>query len=503
MYGIRHLRGCQAVPTNMRLLRRTTRPLAPRDTILLTLAMTFAGIAPRVESQSNDTVDAAELSGFVDSLISAEMARERIPGAGFVFVEDGRVLLQRGYGLADVAHDRRVDPSSTIWRVGSISKVFTATAVMQLVDRGLVDLDAPVDRYVRRVSIPRTYEDPVTVRQLLDHTAGFDEIRPGTQAPTRDDILPLDRFLQTKLVRVRPPGETIAYSTYGMTLAGELVEEVAETSFENFMRRNIWEPLEMKRTGITVPTGKDSIARGYEVSGDSIAEQPWEWYHTIPASSVNSTIADMARFLEAHLGLGVARGARILSESSAREMQRQQVTMHSSIPGYALGFNEDYVGGLRILEHGGNMAGFSSLMVLIPDSRAGFFLVNHVEGSKLRDNLKWALLERFYSAARQRRPVPAELPTTQQVQPERFAGRYMPLTSCFSCQPMRAASLMIVTANTDGSLEFAGGRWIAVDSLRFVNDTGSGYIVFRTDGQTMVQEVFAGGFWGWQKIPEE
>src|SRR6185503_3345341 len=135
---------------------------------------------------------------------------------------------------------------------------------------------------------------------------------------------------------------------------------------------------------------------------------------------------------------------------------------------------EDYVGDLHILEHGGNMAGLSSLMVLIPTERAAFFVVNHFEGSRLRDDLKWLLLERFFPAARQRRPVPTTLPSIAEVQPERFAGDYIPLTSCFSCQPVRAQSVMTVTANQDGTLGFAGGRWIAVDSLRFVKDNGSG-----------------------------
>ena len=176
-----------------------------------------------------------ELAAFVDSIIPAEMARERIPGAAFVFVQDGRVVLTRGYGMADVEQRREVD-ASTIWRIGSISKVFTATAVMQLVDRGDVELDAPVGRYVHRVTIPDTYPEPVTVRHLLTHTGGFDEIRPGTQAETADGVLPLAEFLRDKLVRVRPPGRTIAYSTYGITLAGEMVEEVSDMSIETYDR---------------------------------------------------------------------------------------------------------------------------------------------------------------------------------------------------------------------------------------------------------------------------
>jgi hypothetical protein len=181
-------------------------------------------------------------------------------------------------------------------------------------------------------------------------------------------------------------------------------------------------------------------------------------------------------------------------------MHRQQIAMHPSIPGYALGFNEDYIGDLRVLEHGGNMAGFSAQMVLIPSANAGFFVVNHFEGSRLRDDLKWLLLERLFPAAKQRRPVPAPLPPVERVQPARFAGQYIPLTSCFSCQPARAGPIMTVTARPDGSLAFAGGRWIAVDSLRFVRENGTGYIVFRADSTGAVTELFAGGFWGWQKV---
>jgi CubicO group peptidase (beta-lactamase class C family) len=451
--------------------------------------------------QSTASIDPVELAAFVDSFMTARMASERIPGADFVFVRNGRVLVTRGYGLARVDQPRPVLPESTIWRVGSISKVFTAVAVMQLVDRGAVELDAQVDTYVRRVAIPRTYPDPVTVRHLLNHTAGFDEVRPGTQAQTRDALLPLDQFLNDRLVRVRPPGRTTAYSTYGITLAGEMIEEVSGATYEDFLQRNIWEPLGMRRSGIDVPsTLQGDVAMGYEIRGDSLVSQPWEWYHTAPASSINATVADMGRFVLSQLPTSGVAAPRILSDSARREMQRQQATMHPSIPGYAIGYNEDYVGDLRVLEHAGNMAGFSALMVLIPGEDAGFFVVHHLEGSRLRDDLKWLMLERFFPAATQRRPVPATLPPVETVQPERFAGRYIPLWSCFSCQPIRAGSVMTVTARPDGTLEFAGGRWIAVDSLRFVRENGSGYIVFRTDSAGAVRELFAGGFWAWQKL---
>ena len=459
--------------------------------------------APPPKPRTVSPLPIADLAPFVDSIMTAEMAREKIPGAGFVLVQDGRVVLSRGYGLANVATGRRSSPESTIWRIGSISKVVTATAVMTLVDQRKVDLDAPVIRYVHRVTIPKTYPEPVTVRHLLTHTAGFDEIRPGTQAGTSEGVLPFDRFLNGKLVRIRPPGQVIAYSTYGMTLAGELVEEVSGETFEGYLKRHIFEPLGMTRSSITVPNEMaGDLAIGYEYEADSLVPQPWEWYHTTPASSVNATVADMARFLMAHLGRGAAGRSRILSEKAALEMQRQQITMDPHIPGYGLGFNEDFVGTLRVIEHGGNVAGFSSLMVIIPEARAGFFVVNHLEGSSLRDVLKEALLTRYFPRARARHPVPPH-PKTGSVRAEQFAGRYGALTSCWSCQPPRVWGVQTVTADSTGAIRFAGRRWIPVGSHRFIREDGSGYIVFRGDEKGEIRTLFAGAYWGWQKLTKD
>ena len=466
------------------------------------LAALSLAIAVDVPAAPGDSIDPKELSAFVDTFMTDALAKPNDPpGASFVFVQNGRVVLMRGYGLANIEKNRKVDPEKTIWRIGSISKAFTATAVMQLVDQGKVDLDAPVDRYVQRVKIPATYPDPVTPRHLLTHTAGFDEIRPGTQAPTREEVLPLDKFLEAKLVRIRPPGTTIAYSTYGVTLAGELVEEVSKTHIETYFRKNLWNPLGMKHTSIYVPNGDaDDVAMGYEFEDDKRVPQAWEWYHTTPASAINATTADMARFLLMHLEGGEVNGKRVMSKRAIDEMHKQQITMDPAIPGYALGFNEDFVGDLRVIEHGGNMAGFSALMVLIPDKRAGFFVVNQIESSALRDNLKWGLLQRFFPEARKKRPVPSTLPLAQSVKAQRFAGEYIPLVSCFTCEPPRPAYPQTVTANEDGTLGFAGGRWIQVAPLRFVKDSGTGYIVFRPDKKGAIHELFAGAYWGWQKV---
>jgi CubicO group peptidase (beta-lactamase class C family) len=429
-----------------------------------------------------------DVGTFVDAFMEKKMREDKIPGAVFVFVHRGKVVYAKGYGLADVDRKVPVTPGRTIWRVGSITKAVTATAVMQLVERGKIDLDRDVNDYLRAVKLPATYPRPVTVRDLLDHTSGLDEIRPGTQAPSERELLPLAEFLRPRLVRVRPAGEIISYSTYGITVAGLLIEEVSGLSYREYLARNIWAPLAMRRASLHVPaTDENDFAAGYELNGGKLERQRWEWYHTAPASSMNATAIEMAAFIRAHLG----GGAPLLGAKAAREMHRQQITMHPKIPGYALGFNEELIGGLRVLEHGGNIAGISTQMVLVPQHGDGFFVANHFENSKLRDELKEALLQHLYPEARKRHPVPA--PKGGNVR--RFAGRYIPTTSCHSCNPPSAPYAMTVTANDDGTLTFAGNRWTEVEPGLFVSAGGTGYIVFRGD-----KYLFAGGFWSWEKV---
>ena len=425
---------------------------------------------------------------FVDAFMEAKMREQKIPGAVFVFVHAGRVVYAKGYGLADVDRRTPVTPDRTIWRVGSITKAVTATAVMQLVERGRLDLDRDVNDYLRAVKVPATYPDPVTVRDLLDHTSGLDEIRPGTQAASESELLPLAEFLRPRLARVRPPGSIISYSTYGITLAGLLIEEVSGLPYREYLARNIWAPLGMRRASLHVPAGdEDDFAVGYELKDDVPERQRWEWYHTAPASSMNATAMDMAQFIIAHL----KTSSPILGAVATREMHRQQITMHPRIPGYALGFNEDFIGRLRLVEHGGNIAGISSQMVLIPQYGDGFFVANHFENSKLRDELKEALLERFYPEARERHPVPAPAGSDA----ARFAGRYIPTTSCHTCNPPSTPYVLNVTANDDGTLTFAGSKWTEVEPGLFVRAGGTGYIAFRDD-----KYLFAGGFWSWEKV---
>ena len=441
-------------------------------------------------------IDSAELASFVDTLITAQMAQENIPGAVFLLVKDGRVFYQRGYGFANVARRQPVDPTKTIWRIGSISKVFTATAVVQLADHGRFRLTDDVNRYLRRFKVPPTFPEPVTFQHLLTHTAGFDEIRPGTRAETAAGVLPLGDFLATKLVRLRSPGQTISYSTYGITLAGYLVEQISGMDFETYLARNVWHPVGMTRTSITVPDSlKPDLAQGYEYEGGANKLAEWEWYHTTPASSINASAADMGRFIIAQLQNGRYGNTRIMSEAAAVDMHRQHMTSHQRLAGFAYGFYEEHANGEQLLEHGGNVEGFSAQLTLIPARGIGFFSASQHEPARLRDVVQSALLDHYFPAPPPVPPTP--MPGYRERAP-RFAGTYELNQFCHTCGADRREYPRIeVKPNGDGTISITGNPQPLVEVspmfFRRVNGTGGG-VAFRDDASGRVT-LLAGDSW--------
>jgi CubicO group peptidase (beta-lactamase class C family) len=450
---------------------------------------------PTSSKRIRSPIDSAELARFIDPLISAQMEREHIPGAVFVLVQNGRVLYQRGYGFANLATRTPVDPEKTIWRIGSISKVFTATAVVQLADRGRFRLTDDVNKYLTRFKVPATFPEPARFEHLLTHTAGFDEIRPGTRAESAAGLLPICDFVSTRLVGLRPPGRIISYSTYGITLAGCLVEQISGTSFENYLAQNIWQPLGMTHTNIVVPDSlRRYLAQGYEYDSGSNKLADWEWYHTTPASSINASGADMGRFIIAHLQNGRLDRAKIMSAPAARDMHRRHATSHRWLAGFAYGFQENFTNGERILEHGGNVEGFAAQLTLLPGRGVGFFVASQHEPARLKDVVEKALLDHYFPEAR--KPGPAVPMAGYRERAPRFAGTYELNQFCHTCGPSRRVYPRIeVKAYPDGTISITGNpeHFVEVAPLLFERVSGGGLAAFGEDAGRISQ--LAGDSW--------
>lgn len=469
--------------------------MVPAHVRAVVCSLVLAGVGFRIgEAQEPSTArrDLAGLDRLVDSVMRSGMAAEKIPGAAVLVLDRGRIVLERGYGVADVASQRAVDPRTTLWPFASITKVFTATAVVQLAARGRIDLATDANRYLRSLHIPDKNWRPITVANLLTHTDALDEL-PGRQVPSRDKVLPLEQFLRDRLVPFAPPGIMTRYGTYGVALAGVLIQDVSGLRYEQYLSRNLLGPLGMSHTSIEPPLkGADALATPYAIDKGRVEKIAPEWYHTTPTSSLVSTVDDMARFMAFHLETPLSGNTDgVLPRKWIREMARQQATVHPALPGWGYGWQENDANGQRIIEHGGDIGGFSSLLTLLPDERFGILVVNHLEGSSLRFKVKQAILDKYFPDKRAPRPG-ANRPKKDLLA---YAGTYLANNYCRTCADgERNAQRFEITANDDGSLGLWGDKWREVAPLLFSSEDGKRRIGFMRDNAGSIIAASAGSW---------
>lgn len=389
----------------------------------------FISIFPGISKAQLSEQSLSELEQKLDSVIYSGLETNQIPGLAYIIVEGNRVLRKKGYGLSTFENGIGfIDPDSSIIRIGSITKTFTATALLQLVDRKKVHLHSDVNNYLSSVKVPASYKAPITAAHLLNHSAGLDELR-GRLVFNENQLMPLNEFLDNRLVRIREPGVFTSYSTYGIALAGLLVEDVGGTGLENYMRKNIWEPLGMDMTSFNLPEEHQKyLSPGYELENGTNRIQPWEWYHTFPASSINSTVSDMGKYMMMHLNLGTYNGATVLNPETSKAMQTKQLSVHPKVDGFAYGFYEDLVSGINTVGHGGDMLGYSAFLSLVPEKDLGIFVVHYHEGSRLRYQVLQTILNHISDNSDQELPPELKNSTIS-----RFAGNYRWSTYCHSC----------------------------------------------------------------------
>src|SRR5437879_1361777 len=316
---------------------------------------------------------ATDLEAFLDGLIPAQLEREDIAGAVVAVVKDGKVLFAKGYGFSDVAKRKPVSPADTLFRPGSISKLFTWTAVMQLVEQGKLDLDRDVNDYLD-FKIPAAFGKPITLRNIMTHTPGFEETAKELFVADASKMRPLDEYLRDHVpARIFPPGVTPAYSNYGTAVAGCIIQRVSGKAFEQYIADNIYKPLGMSHTTFVQPLPANLLplmSNGYEQG--SKEAKPYEFVQAFPAGSVATSAMDMCNFMLAHLQEGQWNGAQILKPETAKLMHARAFGSDPRLNGMALGFYEETRNGHRIIGHGGDTLYFHSDLHLIHRSNVGF-----------------------------------------------------------------------------------------------------------------------------------
>lgn len=314
-----------------------------------------------------------DVSAWLDGFMPFALDRGDVAGAVVTVVRDGSVLAQRGYGYADTGAGTPVDPETTLFRPGSVSKLITWTAVMQLVDEGRIDLDADVNTYLD-FKVPARGQ-PITVRQLLTHTTGLAERVKGLMTVGPEPIALGDYLKAWVPEQIHEPGTTPAYSNYATALAGYLVERVSGLSFDDYLDRHIFGPLEMHHSTFRQPLPErlqPLMSKGYRLgSGEPLA---FEVVPAAPAGSMSSSGVDMAKFMIAHLQGSTGEDSPILSARAAQEMHAAQTNFTPPLNTMALGFYEASVNGHRVIGHGGDTQWFHSYLYLFVDSGVGLYV---------------------------------------------------------------------------------------------------------------------------------
>jgi CubicO group peptidase (beta-lactamase class C family) len=339
-----------------------------------------------------------DVDAWLDGYMPYALARGDAAGAVVVVVKDGKVLTQRGFGYADVGTRRPVDPETTLFRQASVSKLITWTAVMQLVEQGKINLDRDINAYLD-FRIPAFAGKPVTMRNLMTHTGGFDEVQRGLNSYDPKKIPSLGDALKRQVPhRIFAPGTTPAYSNYGTSLAGYIVERVSGLSYNDYVERHIFAPAGMTRSTFRQPLPvalRPLMASGYMLGSGKPGR--FELSSLAPSGAMTASGADMGRFMLAHL----ADGGALMKPATAAQMHNTILRLIPPLNGMALGFYEQNINGRRALSHAGDSLNFHSQLWIFPEEKVGIYMSMNAAGTQnvsgpIRSHLFEAFADRYF-----------------------------------------------------------------------------------------------------------
>jgi CubicO group peptidase (beta-lactamase class C family) len=472
----------------------TTAPvLAPADTAALATALPDTQRAG-VGLPARDVVEA-----FFDGLLAGQMDAHHIAGATVAVVQGDSLFFAKGYGFADVEARTPVVAGETLFRIGSVSKLFVWTAVMQLVEEGRLDLDADVNTYLADFKIPETYPEPITLADLMTHTAGFEDQVLGLFARDPARVRPLGDILREELpARVRPPGEVASYSNHGTGLAAYVVEQVSGMPWDDYVEQHILQPLGMTQTTFHQPVPEAFMAdlsKGYRYAGGAFEAQGFEYVPLAPVGAASTTATDMGRFMRAHLSGGRLGDAAILDTATVRLMHAPLFTPAPAVNALAHGFYEMSRNGYRVIGHGGDTFWFHAVLALLPAQDVGLFVAFNSEGGgNATGEVYDAFMDEFFP--------PAEVPVLSvdagaEARLDRFTGAYRSVRYSHTTLAKLAAAFVTVdvTATDDGRLKTNVPEtiyWIETGPRSFREEHGLRRLAFREDAEGDVTHLLFG-----------
>lgn len=442
-----------------------------------------------------------ELETFLNSFLPQEMEQEHILGGVVSVVKDGKLFFAKGYGFTDPEKNIPINADRTLFRVASLSKLFTDTAIMQLYEKGLLDLNADVNQYLQTFKIQNSSNQPITAANLMTQTDGTTQRLLGIAAPTATKMTPLEEFIPDRMPPfIFPPGKIYSYSNMGITLAGYLVQSISKTPFVDYIEQNILQPLGMQHSTFQQPVPPElqsDLTPGYRYQRQHFKPYPFLYFNIAPAAALSATATDMAHFMIAHLQNGQYENTRLLQAETTKLMQQQHFTHHPKLPGTAYGFHERLENNLRMIGHAGNMPGYSSSLTLIPERNIGIFTTFNARTS-LPGTVLTRFFDRYFPA-----PQSTQLnsPISLDLQP--FTGTYRDLEHPRDTLAKLTAPFGHLHVKTEGnnqlSIETPGlyfprsitKKWLVpVEPLLFRQTDSDGYTAFGRNDNGNIQYLY-------------
>jgi CubicO group peptidase (beta-lactamase class C family) len=346
--------------------------------------------------------DRPTLEAFFDGAMHVGMEEHHVTGAVVAIVKDGKVLFAKGYGKSNLAKDTPIDPTTSLFRIGSTTKTLTWTAVMQLVEEGKLDLDTDVNTYLKGVKLPEVYGKPITLRHIMTHTAGFEEGFLGYLISSDPNAqISIEKAMGLhRPAEVSPPGSMSAYSNYGAALAGLIVEQVSGTPYNTYIETHILEPLDMKYATVQEPVPErlaPYVTTGYKFENGGEVAQPYEIIGGFrPAGSAAVSALDMTHFMLAHLQEGRYGDRQILKPATVKLMHATAFQLDPRFPGMALGFYHADINGHDAVGHGGDTEYCHSDMLLLPKDNVGLFVSFFTPDNRVRERVEQAFFDRYF-----------------------------------------------------------------------------------------------------------
>ncbi|MFX4263329.1 serine hydrolase domain-containing protein [Pelotomaculum propionicicum] len=389
-------------------------------------------LALSVNVASAKNIQDISLEAFFDNTMNSKLEKYHIPNATVSVVKDGKIVYKKGFGFADIENNIPVDADTTLFRIGSTSKLITWTAVMQLVEAGKLDLNTDINSYLD-FEIPQQLEKtlkknttgPITMTHLMTHTPGFEDYPDMLFRLSEDGLMPLREYVKGHLpARIFPAGEVAAYSNYGTALAGYIVERLSGLPFSEYVEKNIFTPLYMNNSSFRQQPAlypPALIAKPYRFINGSYAQGSFEYILPEPAGSMSSTASDMAYFMIVHLSGGAYSGGRILKEETLNVMHKGHFTHDPALGGMALGFMEGVFNDKGVLFHSGSTMLYNTGLYLLPEVNTGIFISSSGGNHLLHSEVFQEFMDFYYPVKAQIMGTPSE---GSQERAKKFTGEY-------------------------------------------------------------------------------